>query len=54
MVEPSGCVGVGCVGVVELLSRFVAVDVGAVGAVGVEVGVALDDHYHRSINASPT
>jgi hypothetical protein len=23
------------------------------GGVGVEVGVALDDHYHRSINGRP-
>ena len=51
MVEPSsGCAAVGDVGVVELLSRCVAE---AVGAVAVDVGVALDDHYHRSINGRP-
>ena len=51
--EPSsGCAAVGDVGVVELLSRCVAVAV-AVGTVGVDVGVALDDHYHRSINGRP-
>ena len=66
VVNPSlGCVGVGAVGVVEPSSRCVAVgDVGvvdlssrydavAVGDVVVDVGVALDDHYHRSINGRP-
>ena len=53
VVEPSsGCAAVGDVGVVELLSRCVAVAV-AVGTVGVHLGVALDDHYHRSINGRP-
>ena len=43
VVEPSsGCAAVGDVSVVELLSRCVAE---AVGAVVVDVGVALDDHY---------
>jgi hypothetical protein len=46
----SGCAAVGDVSVVELLSRCVAE---AVGAVVVDVGVALDDHYHRSINGRP-
>lgn len=47
MVEPSlGCVGVGGVGVGELSSRCMGVVVG-------HVGVALDDHYHRSINVWP-
>jgi hypothetical protein len=51
--EPSsGCAAVGNVGVVELLSWCVAVAV-AVGTVAVDVGVALDDHYHRSINGRP-
>ena len=50
VVEPLGCVGVGGVGMVELLSRCVTV---GVGAVAVQVGVALDDHYHRSINGRP-
>jgi hypothetical protein len=38
--------GEGAVGVVEPSSRCVAVGV-------VDVGVASDDHYHRSINARP-
>jgi len=57
MVEPSSrCAAVGNVGVVELLSRCVAVAVAvavAVGAVTVDVGVALDEDYHRSINGRP-
>ena len=43
-------VGVGDVVVVELLSRCAAV---AVGDVGVDVRVALDDHCHRSTNGRP-
>ena len=64
VVEPSSeCAAVGDVGVVALLSRRVAVgDVGvvellsrrvAVGDVGMDVGVVLDDHYHRSTNGRP-
>ena len=34
------------------MSRCVAVAV-AVGTVGMDVVVALDDHYHRSINGRP-
>jgi len=41
----SGCAAGGAVHVVELLSRRVAV-----GVVGMDVGVVLDDHYHRSTN----
>lgn len=46
----SGCAVVGDVGVVELSSRSVAV---GMGAVGVDVGVGRDDHYHRTINGRP-
>ena len=55
VVEPSsGCAAVGDVGVVEMLSRCVAVAVAvAVRAVAMDMGAALDDHYHRSINGRP-
>ena len=46
----SRCAAVGDVGAGELSSRFAAVDV---GGVDVEVGVVLDDHFHRSINGRP-